>query len=494
MTIVEAQGQAALDELLHEVRRQASHGGEPDFRKVLDWLCRQIGAEAALVENAVTAAVCTTGFPRQVLHSLAPLLDRMSGGQPAAAATQAQELQVHCEALGSHEPRPVLVVAGSSKPAPEALSLTSHVGSVIALLHRAGDSSRIWRGYQHKARQVRLSVLHALLAGEPMLARRMNSGAVPPLLDASGLRVFLLSCPPADRDRIPQIYQDPSGFHDRDLMVHCPVFKEHLICLLADGEEEGDSVAQANEMEAILLRLVRDNPRYALGVSGVHPLSATANAYAQASHALATARTTPGRTACYHGRSQLGSVLPPRLACAWARALLRPLDSVPKTSADITRMAMSMPRTGIARLLDLSRNTVAAHLRQAEQALNLDLKDVRSRAAVHLALALSSSCASSENDRQPPPALEELMLTGAAVAWAGTVLQPLKERYRHTLQAWIDTNADAKQTANHLGISRNTVRAHLLAAESALGVDLLTTSNGVHDIAHALDITAAQSV
>ncbi|MGW1681247.1 hypothetical protein [Saccharopolyspora sp. NPDC002376] len=163
---------------------------------------------------------------------------------------------------------------------------------------------------------MRLSVLHALLAGAPVLARRMTSGAVPPLLDAERLRVYLLSCPSADRDRIPQIYQDPSGFHGRDLMVHCPVIKESLICLVAAGEEDGDS----GGVVEILRRLVRDNPRYALGVSGAHLLSATAEAFAQATHALAAARTAPARSVFYHGRSQLEGVLPRKPALAWARA------------------------------------------------------------------------------------------------------------------------------------------------------------------------------
>ncbi|MEV0776928.1 hypothetical protein [Streptomyces sp. NPDC050428] len=40
-----------------------------------------------------------------------------------------------------------------------------------------------------------VAVLQALLAGEPLLARRLTAGAVPPLLDAGGLRVHLLHCP-----------------------------------------------------------------------------------------------------------------------------------------------------------------------------------------------------------------------------------------------------------------------------------------------------------
>ncbi|MBK0868965.1 helix-turn-helix domain-containing protein [Saccharopolyspora sp. HNM0986] len=480
---------AGLDGLLREVRRQTRSGDAPDERKVLHWLRRQTSAQVALVEYGATVRSCTTGFPREVLPALAALLERMAGGQLASAATETEQLHVHCEALGSGEPHPVLVVAGVSKPTPEAISLTSHAGSVLTLLRRAEDGDLANRGYQDKARQVRLGVLHALLAGEPVLARRMNSGAVPPLLEATGLRIYLLRCPQTDRDRLPVLHQDPAGFHGGDLMVHCPVINEHLICLVAEREGQGDP-----GLAGLLRRLVRDNPGYALGISAAQPLNATAAAYSQAVHALAAARTTADRVASYHGRSRLEGVLAQRPALNWARALLRPLDSVPKTSADITRLVMGLPRSGVARLLGLSRNTVAAHLGRVERALELDLDDVRDRATVNLALALTGSCAGADaDDRQRPQPLDELMRAEAVFAWADSLLRPLQARHRRTLQGWIDANADAQQAARRLDISRNTVRAHLLAAETALSLDLLTIGSGIYDVVHALDITAART-
>ncbi|MFI9046976.1 helix-turn-helix domain-containing protein [Streptomyces sp. NPDC053427] len=491
------QGQAGgLDGLLREVRRQASRGGEPDVRHVLDWLHRQTGAHVALItDESGTVESSTAGFPREALRPLAPLLARLSGGQLAAAATQTEALHVRCEALGPHEPRPLLVVASRSEPTPQEIALTSHTGSLLTLLHRAEASDRNWHGYQYKARQLRFAVLHALMAGGPVLARRMTTGAVPPLLDAGRLRVHLLHCPSSDRDRIARAHQDPSGYHGPDLMVHCPVFKEHLICLIADDATAGGFGGQERGQGEILRRLVRDNPRYALGISGAHPLSATAAAYGQAAHALAAARTTPGRVAFYHGRTPLEGVLPRQPALDWSRALLRPLDSVPKTSADITRLAMNMPRSAVARLLSLSRNTVTAHLRRTQRALGLDLADVRCRAAVHLALALSSSCADPEpGDHQLPFTLDDLLRNESAAAWARTILRPLQARHRRTLQAWIDANTDAQEAARRMAISRNTVRSHLRTAEAVLGLDLLTTGTGIHDVVHALHITNARAV
>lgn len=413
----------------------------------------------------------------------------------AAAVTRVDAWNVRCEVLGVHGARPVLVAAARSVLRPEAVALISHTGSVITLLRRARDGERTWRGFHYKARQVRFGVFSALLVGEPLLARRMTTGAVPPLLEAGMLRVHLLHCPPADRDRVVRTHQDPSGYHGSDLMVHCPVFKEHVICLVADdtgargGHGSGDHTGGLGEA---LRRLVRDNAGYALGVSGAHSLGATAEAYGQAAHALAAARTTPGRLASYHGQTSLAGVLPRRPALAWARAVLRPLDSLPKTTVDITRLLTSMPRGAVARLLDLSRNTVTAHIRRAEQALGLDLADVRSRAAVHLALALTSGGTTHEPDElQPPPSLDDLLHTERAAAWARTFLKPVRPPQRRTLQAWIDANTDGQQAARRLGISRNTVRAHLRTAEAHLCRDLLTAGAGIHDVVHALHVLSA---
>ncbi|AZM45737.1 PucR family transcriptional regulator [Streptomyces sp. WAC 06738] len=498
----EARGDGTgLDGLLREVRRQVYRGHRPDTREVLDWLHRHTGVDFALVaEDGNTVESSTAGFPREILPALTPLLARMGVGQLAAAAAQADLWNVRCETVGVHDSRSVLVAADRSVLSSETTALISHTGTVIALLRRATDGERTWRGFQYKARQVRFGVLSALLAGEPLLARRMTTGAVPPLLEADRLRVHLLHCLPADRDRIVRAYQDPSGYHGPDLMVHCPVFKEHLICLIADDAGAGGGNGQGSGgrtggLGPVLRRLVRDNPGYAMGVSGPHPLDATAEAYGQAAHALAAARTTSGRVILYQGQTPLNGVLPRRAALAWAHALLRPLDSLPKTTVTITRLLMSMPRAAVARLLDLSRNTVTAHIRRAERALGLDLADVRSRATVHLALALTGGCTTNEPDEpQTPPTLDDLLRTEPAAAWARTFLLPLQPLQRRTLHAWIDANTDGQQAARHLGISRNTVRAHLRTAEAHLRRDLLTAGAGIHDVVHALHISTARAV
>ncbi|MGP3971771.1 helix-turn-helix domain-containing protein [Streptomyces sp. 6N223] len=478
-----------LDELLRELGRQASRGPEPDLRPFLDWLHRQIGADIALIGGTVGAPaveVSTAGFPQDVLAPLAPVLARLSGGQIATAATQAGAWQVRCEALGPGGPRPVLVVAGPAALTPEAASLASHVGSVVALLRRAREADTTSRGYQHKARQMRFAVLSALMTGDVTLARRITTGDVPTLLDADRVRVHVLHCTPSDRDRLAKTYQDPSGYHGRDMLVHCPHYAEHLICLIPDGTE--DTRTGCGEA---LRHLVRENPHYALGISDPHPLAATAEAYGHALHALAVARNTPDRVATYHGQAPLAKLLPRPESVTWARAFLRPLHAAPKLTVDITRLAVALPsRSGVARLLGISRNTVTTHVRRAATMLGLDLNDTRARAAVDLALTITSPQPDAE---LPALSLDMLLHTPPATTWAQTFLRPVQDTRRPavhaTLRAWIDVNTDAQRTAARLGISRNTVRAHLRAAERLLARDLLTTGTGIHDLVHALHST-----
>jgi DNA-binding CsgD family transcriptional regulator len=495
--------QDGLDALLRELHRQSARADTPsDPRRILNWLHRHTGTHTALVDGATgRVEAATADFPDDVLDPLGALLDRLCVGALDTAATQVDGRHIRCEALGPHAPRPVLVAVADTEPPAHVSAALAHAAGVLALLRRAGDGDRTLRGYQSKAHQVRFAVLQALLSGDALLARRMTTGAVPPLLEAGRLRLHLLHCLPGDRERIVHALQDASGYHGPDLIVKCPVFKEHLICLIADdtpGDTPGMTHAAADpagrprgHAEA-LRRLVDENPQYALGVSAAHPLTETAAAYTQAAHALSAARTVPDRVAHYHGRTPLEGVLPHDAALGWARAFLQPLGQAPRISADIARLSLWMPRTGVAKLLDLSRNTVAAHIRRIEGVLALDLADVRARADVHLALALDGDGAHRPAPAEPA-ALDDIFRSERAAAWARTRLRPLGERNRRTLQAWIDANTDAQRAARRLGISRNTVRAHLRAAESELGLDLLTLGSGIHEMVHALQISASRA-
>nr|WP_158710969.1 helix-turn-helix domain-containing protein [Streptomyces albus] len=496
-----------LDELLRQLSSRARQdadpdpgsGTGPDPQTLIDWLGRQLGAEIALVDRSGTVEVSTARFPADVVGGLQPVPARLADGQLAATASQTGPYHVRCEALGRRVPRPVLVVAGPRPLTREALALTSHVGALVEVVRRARRADDLALRHQRAAARLRLAILAALMTGEPTLARRMTAGAVPPLLDAGRLRVHLLRCPPSHRGRLIDAYEDESGYHGRGLMVRCPVYDDHLVCLLPpdDGAGQADDEAHRADdgLAASLRALVRDNPDYALGISASVPLPATAQAYDQARHALAVACHTPERVADYHGRPPLAGLLPRREALAWARALLGPIRAAPRLTLDITSLALHFPRSGVARLLDVSRNTVTAHLRRVQDALGLDLRDPRSRAELALALAISDLPPPEGNgvdERPPTPSLDALLSTEAAVTWARAFLQPLRSGADHavhrTLRAWIEAGTDAQRTARHLGISRATVRAHLRTAEQLLQRTLLIPGPGTHDLVHAFRI------
>ncbi|MGP4091834.1 helix-turn-helix domain-containing protein [Streptomyces sp. KR55] len=476
-----------LDELLRVVQRCGQPG------EALEWLRRWTGAEVAWIGagglgNGVVAA--TPGFPGEVVEALQAQVERLADGRLAAATTRVGELEVRLEAFGRSEPRSVLVAVSAAALSREAAALVSQAGGLLRLLGEASRADDSARGYEEKARALRFAVLTALMTGDVTLARRMTSWDVPPLLGAERVRVHLLHCPPSDRDRLATTFQDASGYHGRGLMVHCPAFKEHLICPIAEDADPDDRL----EHGQVLRRLVRENPGYALGVSRSHPLTALAAAYGEALHALAVARNSPDRLAAYRGRPLLVDVLPRPAATAWARAYVAPLHAEPKLTRDITRLAVTFPRTAVARMLHVSRTTVAAHCGRAERALGLDLGDVRARAELDLALTLTDLPPDpAAGPRQVPPTLAELLRIAPATAWAEAFLQPLRDvRHRDleaTVRAWIDHNTDAQRTAEALALSRNTIRARLRTAERLLNRDLLTTGSGIHDVIHAIVAT-----
>ncbi|MDH2425947.1 helix-turn-helix domain-containing protein [Sphaerisporangium sp. TRM90804] len=488
-----AQDSSGLEEFLCLIgqasRRPGADGG---LEAVAGWLRRRLGVEMALRDHTGATLLSTPGFPGHVLPLVEPTLARLAGGQLASAAMDTGAFRILMEAVAVRPPRPVLLVAGAEEPAPRTMALASHAASVVAALYRARETVRVSAAYQRKAHQMRLALFMALMAGDTTLARRMTASAVPALLEARRLRVCLLRCPPGERDRIAQAHQDPSGYHGRGLMVRCPVYDEHLICLVAEDQDDAPN-AGGPGLTAVL-RDLADDPGYLLGISRPHPLAATAQAYEQARHALGAARHAAGRVAVFQGEASLERVLPGEAARRWARRLLRPLDGLPPITVDVLRLAMQFPRSGVARLLGIGRNTVTAHLRRAEQALGLDLEDVGSRAALALALGLAAPGTGEPEDPPAPPVAAGEMLGDAARRWAEEFLRPLEEHaHRHdlhaTLRAWIEAGTDAQRAAHSLGISRNTVRAHLLTAQRLLQRDLLPSGPGVHELVHALHLT-----
>ncbi|MFE7278426.1 helix-turn-helix domain-containing protein [Streptomyces sp. NPDC057623] len=480
-----------LDELLRIVQRS----GRPE--EALEWLGRWTGTEVAWIGPGSGIGAATSGFPREAGEALGEQIERLADGRLGAATTRLGDLEVRLEACGWRMPRPVLVAVGAARLDREAAALVSRAGGLLHLLGEVHRADHSIRGYEEKARAMRFAVLTALMTGDVTLARRMTHRDVPPVLDAEHVRVHLLHCPPADRDRLATTFQDASGYHGAGLMVHCPAFLDHLICPIAerDGSSANTGAAAPDDrLAGVLRRLVRENPGYWLGVSRPHPIAATGTAYKEAVHALAVARNSPNRLAVYHGHTSLMPLLPRPAAAAWAHAHIEPLSAEPKLTRDVTRLAVAFPRVAVARLLGISRTTVAAHCDRAERAMGADLGDVRHRAELDLAFSLADLPPEPGAETfRVPPSLGHLLRGASAVDWATAFLQPLHDtRHRDlhtTVRAWVGHNADAQRAAETLNLSRNTVRARLRTAERLLNRDLLTTVSGLHDVVHALTAT-----
>ncbi|TDC46878.1 PucR family transcriptional regulator [Actinomadura sp. KC345] len=461
----------------------------------MDWLHQRIGAVVVLADGEGEIALSSGEFPEDAMAALRPLLRDLSNERLGAAAAQVGSLHVRCEALGRGASRPVLVVAGSSPLTGEAVMLASHTATVLDALRRIGSSNALVTRHARVTNRMRVAIFTALMVGDPALARRMTADAVPPLLEADRLRVLVLRCPSGDRARLAETRQDRFGYHGRGLLLHCPVYDDHLICLTAEDEDEKDEGGDG-ALEPLLRSWVRDNPAYALGISAVHPLHATEAAYDQARHALAVARHVPDRIAVYRGQATLARLLPRDDALAWAQHVLQPMGLAPRLTVEVLRLSLALPRSGVARLLGISRNTVNAHLRRAENLLGVDLQGTCGRAQITLALAITDPppphTGTTPGERGPAPSLARLLSNEVAVTWAHNFLKPLRDggnlTVYETVRHWVQADTDAQRTARDMGISRNTVRARLRVAERRLSLDLLVPSPGIHDLVHALRI------
>ncbi|WP_165953643.1 helix-turn-helix domain-containing protein [Streptomyces sp. 8K308] len=262
------------------------------------------------------------------------------------------------------------------------------------------------------------------------------------------------------------------------------MYEEHLIGLVPEGDELGDR----------LHALVTERPGYALGVSSAQPPRATAEAYDQARHALAMARNAPDRVAGYRGQGPLERLLPRETARAWARSFLGPLGAVPAGTVGVTRLALSFPRAGVARLLGISRNTVTARVGDVERALGLDLRDVGARAALALALAVGSP---------PPAAASRGRRAPRSTSCRGPRRRGRGPRRCSPRCGSPSTTSCAppcgpgstptwtRGTPRTASGSAGTGAGAAQDGRTAAGRDLLGTGAGIHDLVHALRATGA---
>ncbi|MBC3841897.1 hypothetical protein GXW82_21875 [Streptacidiphilus sp. 4-A2] len=251
-------------------------------------------------------------------------------------------------------------------------------------------------------------------------------------------------------------------------------------------------VAGVDEWERFATALgtvVHARPDRYLGGSRTAPLTATANSYLAASHALVVARRTAGRMSLADTEDRLADLLSP-WAQRWAHELLKPVlllkskDS--KAIREVVQLYLQFGGEGAARLSGMHRNTIRNICKRAQGLLGCDLNDTLVRARLDLALQLDPGAVNSGDDA--PARLSALLTDQPALLWAQRRLAPLEtggRNLRRTLLTWIRCGTSVDLAAQKLGLSPGTVRVHLKAAGGLLQRDLMSPA-GPYDLVLAL--------
>ncbi|MFB7648286.1 helix-turn-helix domain-containing protein [Streptomyces sp. NPDC056084] len=382
----------------------------------------------------------------------------------------------------------LVVVAGTSFDE-ESKTLVEHTAKLLALVPDAQQAQRI----SDSAREVRLGVFHMLMGGQVALAQRVLEGLAPGMLQTEKARVYVISGPPPDRDRTAD--QLEASLEERALLVRCPARDDDIIVVdpLHDPEQAPDSVAQ------ILRDRVAALPDLAMGGSRPHPLAEVAEGYGEASNALTAVRHGFERVGMFDGSPQLAPLLGGG-AHRWAERVLGALLDIPYATRDelitTVRMTLEFSHTEAARILGAHRNTVAARTARVAEILGrgpepLDLKDVRVRAVLQLALSLLHSWSPGPVPPLPGDSLAEILRCPAAHAWARSLLKPLQDDPRglaDTVRAWVECNLNVDDTATVLGVAPMTVRKRLRRAETLVQRDLTRGLAGAHAVVLAMAI------
>ncbi|MFG2717731.1 helix-turn-helix domain-containing protein [Streptomyces sp. NPDC048416] len=375
----------------------------------------------------------------------------------------------------------------------ETLALALHTAKLLALAH---DVLRV-RRLGDSARGVRLGVFQMLMGGQTVLARRAMEGLSPGLLRAEYVRVYVIATPPEDRDHLMRTLEP--AIEGEALLVRCPARGDHIVVVepLCCRERTPGGVRH------ILTDTVSSLRTCALGGSRPYGMADVSDAYGEASNALVSAHHSLERVGIFDGSSCLAPLLG-AAAHRWAEHVLAPLLDMPYAVREelisTMRLALDFPYTQTARILGAHRNTVAARATRVAEVLGtdgspLDLKDVRVRAVVHLALSLIRTWNPLNDTAPDQPSLTSILRSAPARTWAQGLLHPLRAASPDltcTVRAWVGRNLHIDDTAEAVGVSAATVRKRLRQAEALIQRDLSTGLAGAHALVLALAATTGE--
>lgn len=397
--------------------------------------------------------------------------------------------------VGAETDASFLVLVSTMPFEAETLALAHHTAKLLALAHE------VLRVHQlnDSARGVRLSVFQMLMGGQTVLAQRAMEGLSPGLLRTEQVRVHVIATPPQGREDMVRALEPATD--GKALLVRCPARGDHIIVVEPLRRPPGDTGSVRRALEDA----VSTRRTCVLGGSRPYGLADVADAYSEASNALVSAHHSLERIGMFDGSAPLAPLLG-AVAHRWAEHVLAPLLAMPYAVRDeligTMRLALDFPHTETARILGAHRNTVAARAARVAEVLGaegrpLDLKDVRVRTVVHLALSLTRTWNPLHDTAPERASLASILQCEPALTWARALLQPLRgapPQLIGTLRAWVGCNLHIDDTAEAVGVGAATVRKRLRQAEALIQRDLTTGLSGAHTLVLALSATTGEPV
>ncbi|WP_143645341.1 helix-turn-helix domain-containing protein [Streptomyces antioxidans] len=518
-----------LEEMLDQMRRPGRQGHHR-LQILLDRLAKAVEGAVCLVDphKAVLTSEMSAGGP--LVRPPAAMVARIVGGEVGAASINHGEHSVRLYSIGYHPPHMALIVVRDQDFNESTEKIIARSTVLLSLLIRAEEMDSDQYRLQQTMSSMRAAVLHLALNGLTQLAREIGQSLYPGLFSADQVRVHLITC--GERELNATASKLENALRQQALVVRSPFRSDQLFVVTPEqpsapgassspsppsssspssGEDHGRSVVQR------LHDLVADVPGLRMGASHPKPLANLEEAHQEAHQALTMAGNGQEKlVTAAREEPGLSFFLDPGAGQAWAKAFLRPLDTLaPAVRESILRtidLSLRFSRLDVARATGSHRNTVAARIAKVSELLALDLTCLPDRAVLSLALELRAL-----PPRRPATAhtacttrtahtthtakavsgersLGDLLAGGGAQEWARIYLGRLdadRRELRRTLAAWVACGGNVEQTAQKVGVHLKTVRNHLRAAESLLNCRLLGTPGHTHDLVlamHALKV------
>ncbi|MFG2178345.1 helix-turn-helix domain-containing protein [Streptomyces abikoensis] len=449
-------------------------------RSLMRWLADRTGTWVRLIDTVGTAL---PPLPADALDSEAAELIHRGLREVASRSLRSVALDGENHAVllfpldGPRRVRRPVLTAVTPRPVPAHLpALLADAASTLGLYWQAEHTERLRQRLERAEARNREAVLHLLMNGHLTAAHQVAGALHPPL--PSVIRFYVVECPPRVRGDLATHCTEVA---ESAWIVPCPVYANHVLVI---------APAAAPALEEAFAALTDD---CLVGVSGDLPLCDTATGYAQAFHALATARNQSVRHARFASRPDLALAIGPA-AATWAKGVLAPLraysakrsqdpDSGELVATAASWLAFSSRATAH---LKIHRNTLSARLKHIGELLNLDLDRLADQSLLALAVRADTLPCDSR-DTGPVHSLDELLTRPAAVAWARQQLDPIRARpssdeLNRTLNTYMCNDGRLGPTAAALALSTTATRKRLARIETLLERSLLRSPSVRYDL------------